>query len=153
MDIAMSDSQKSMVLQTQQNLHNFFAKTLIYRKTSESTLISSNEKHSFIFDYSPTNSEVTEVIDSGSFKARIYYGKQINLEPISAAGFNNSDFDTNATIPNGWVRIIVDESGKNLIKDSKRIMFDDEIYSINSLQSRHGLLEKNMYSFYLKPSE
>lgn len=141
----LNDSQKAAILSIQSQLHNEVAQTLVYFKDSEEVVVSTNPNHSFLFN-SPANTTTTKVAVTGEFLARVYYGKD-EPEVLRSKGFDNS-----VILPHGWVKIIVDESGNSVIKDAKTITFDEDIFTLLPYPRRHGLIEKNMFSYHLKPN-
>lgn len=148
--MVLSQDQIEKVNQGMDALHGFFAKPLVVYKEAEKTVISEDQNHSFLFN-SPQNTEVTKEIVTGVINARIYYGKIIE-DPVTVGGLNNKDIDISATLPQGWIRIVTDITGKAILEGSKKIVFENETYDLHGIASRHGLLTKNFYSFNLQPS-
>lgn len=143
----LTTGEEAQVNQAFNVLHNFFAKRYSFVSFEEETNIfpASTNNHNAFFPNAPTNN-IETIINTGSFNARIYYSR-MNYNSISAG----DKFVTEASIPDGWIRIVVDGSGKNIVESAKRIRFDDELYTVESKPSRHGLLQKEFYNFYLKP--
>lgn len=128
-------------------LHDTFAQTLYYFNESTQTVITSSPSHSATWKTAPENTTTTTVISSGTFKARIYWNKN-----QTTSLYGDTVFHTTAMIPKGWARIITDVTGRAIVENANRIIFEDEIYEVDSDRERHGLFQKNLYEFYLKPA-
>ena len=128
-------------------LHDTFAQNLYYFHERDQTVITEDPGHSSMWNSAPSNTVTEKITVSGVFRARIYWNKN-ETTPI----YGDTVFNTTAMLPKGWVRIITDVTGKAVVEESVRLRFEDEVYEIDSDRERHGLFNKNLYEYYLKPS-
>lgn len=132
-----------------QDVHDTFARDIIVWKKAKEIVISTNPKHNFMFQSSPNNTKVEHIPVSGLFKARVLYGDSQKKNPISSPGREGED-QIGLTMPQGTVRLKIDNSGYNFVKDATRITLDGSVFEIDSDPRPHGLFEPKFTTIYLK---
>jgi hypothetical protein len=86
-------------------------------------------------------------------KARILYNKD-QAYPLTSP-YVGGELDTaqlKLNVSESLTRIKVNESGYNVLKDSKVIELDGFQFTIDKLERPHGLFNRDYFTFYLKRS-
>lgn len=143
-------AEKQQLKQPFRDLHDTFGRDIVIWKTAQQVVISTNPSHNFFFESAPTNTQVQEIPVSGTFKARILYGKEQKRAQFASLQSQRSEDQINAKIEEGMVRIKVDQSGKNFLDGANRVTFDGNIFLIDTSPRPHGIFEPDFYTFYLK---
>lgn len=146
----LTDSQKSAMQSVFQDLHDTFARPIYYFKEAKKVVLSTTPTFNSIYQQqSAPQKTVTKVVQSGSFNARIQYDTD-----KSEGSLNDDKIDSQLKIrmPDGYVRIKVDEQGYSHLKNTKRLEFDGRRFSVESDVRPHGLFTPNYYTFYLLPT-
>ncbi len=146
----LSATIKANAEQLLNDVHDTFARDIVIYKQSQQVVINTNPKHNFLFSSAPNNTSVQNTVVSGTFKARILYGDKQLKTPITTTQAGRTEDQTNVKLSEGLVRIKVDVSGANFIKDATRIIIDDTIFAIDTDSRPHGLFDPKYYTFYLK---
>ncbi len=142
--------QKAAFEQTQQDIHDTFARPITIFKNSQKIVIFTNPEHNFIFDAGPNQTVTQDVIVSGVFQARILYrpDQPSNMFSASDGGVIGQP-QLFQQIPQGDVRLKLDPTGAAFLKEATRVEFDDTVFNIKSDQRPHGLFTPKFYNFYL----
>jgi hypothetical protein len=151
MSSLIPESEKTLLQEAFNDLHDTFARPVYYFKESKKVIIQTNPSYNPIYGQGQQFTEsIKNVIDSGSFNARITYDTDKANSYI-----NDPEIDSQLKLrlPDGYVRIKVDASGYNVIKKTKRVVFDERTFSIESDVRPHGLFTPSHYTFFLLPTE
>jgi len=146
----ISDSQKTAIKSIIDDIHETFARNITVYKDGVKILIASSQEYNGIYGktYSGESSTST-TSESHTVKARIKY---INANEQSVSdGQINSQFGIE--VVDGSVRITVDASGFNILKEAKRCEFEGGKYEIVTKGNPTGIFGPQYYHFYLKPIE
>lgn len=142
----LTDAQKDSLGNEFFNLHATFARPIYIFRTAQQIVVRSNPNHNYLFDTSPNNTSVTEVIQSGTFMARILYGRKQDLTTFAPKG--NEQVTLLAS--EGDVRIKLDLTGAAFMVGAQRVEFDGNIFTISTQDRPHGLFDPKFQDFYLK---
>jgi hypothetical protein len=146
----ISDSQKTAIKSIIDDIHETFARNITVYKDGVKILIASSQEYNGIYGktYSGESSTST-TSESHTVKARIKY---INANEESMSdGQINSQFGIE--VIDGSVRITVDASGFNILKEAKRCEFEGGKYKIVTKGNPTGIFGPQYYHFYLQPIE
>jgi len=146
----LSTGQEAIVNNAMKDLHYTFAEknTFYAKKIGYKTIITESPDHNAFYGSAPNNSETVEVQESGMFFARLRFPK--DSENFHRLNFANNNQDLGAETESKYIRIITDITGHNLLKDAKDIYWDDDVFSVASTPEKHGLFQKNFYTYYLE---
>ena len=146
----ISDSDKAAYNSVIDDIHDTFARPIVVYKEAEKVVIAtSNTFNPYYANNGAAAKTITNVPQSQTFQARIYYWRDFQDEK-----FNKYDLDNQAKIQldKGTVRLKVNEACYVYIKDAKRIEFDGSRFLIDSSFRKHGLFGVQYYTLYLKPT-
>jgi len=146
----LTSEQEATVNNAMLQLHNEFAtrNTFYAVKEGTKTIVSESPNHNAFYGAAPTNSTTTTTKESGMFFARLRFPKDSeNFNRLNFAG-NNQDLGVETA--SKFTRIITDITGHNLLKDAKDIYWDGDVFSVASTPEKHGLFQKNFYTYYLE---
>ena len=146
----ISDTQKIAIQSIIDDIHETFARNITVFEEGRKILIAASPEYNGVYGrVGATSSSTTKTVVSHTLKARIKY---INTrEQNLADGSINSQIDID--LIDGSVRITVDNSGFEILKEAKRCEFDGRKYTINSKGNPTGLFGPQYYHFYLSPIE
>jgi len=146
----ISESQKTAIKSIIDDIHETFARNITVYEEGKKILIAASSEYNGI--YGKTNGGVnstTTTSVSHTVKARIKY---IDAKGASLADGNiNSQLDIE--VIDGSVRITVDASGFNILKEAKRCEFEGGKYKIATKGNPTGIFGPQYYHFYLEPIE
>lgn len=146
----ISESQKNTIKAIIDDIHETFARTITVYEEGQKVLISASSQFNGVYGRSTNGKKTTErVIVSHSIKARIKY---INADEGNLTDGNISSQLGVETIY-GSVRITVDKSGFEILKEAKRCEFEGRKYTISSKGNPTGIFGPQYYHFYLSPIE
>lgn len=146
----ISESQKTAIKSIIDDIHETFARNITVYEEGKKILIAASSEYNGIYGRTgggTTSTSTTSV--SHTVKARIKYidAKAGNL----ADGNINSQLDIE--VIDGSVRITVDASGFNILKEAKRCEFEGGKYRIATKGNPTGIFGPQYYHFYLEPIE
>ena len=151
MSSLISDSEKNLLQKAFDSVHDTFARPIYYFKEAQTVVLQTSPSFNSIYGQNNLKTEtIKKVVQSGSFNARITYDTDKTNSYISDPEI---DSQLKLRMPDGYVRIKVDSSGYNTIKETKRVIFDDRTFSIESDVRPHGLFKPSYYTFFLLPTE
>lgn len=145
------DSEKQALQQAFNDIHDTFSRPVYYIKEAKTVVLQTSPTFNSIYSQgSSLKQSVKKTINSGQFNARITYDTD-----KANSYLNDPEIDSQLKLrlPDGYVRIKVDSSGYNIIKKTKRVLFDQRTFSIESDVRPHGLFSPNYYTFFLLPTE
>jgi len=149
----LSTDQINKVRTLAATLHTTFARTITVYKSAKETLIASTSSWNSLYGKTNTGShssvEYTTVSDT--FEARIYYDDMdtsylTDDGPSEQAGTQNK-----VVVPDGIVRIVVEEAAYDYIKEARRVEFDGKKFIIESDGQPRGFTSNQFYTFILSP--
>lgn len=153
MDMAtslISDSQKNTIKAIIDDIHETFARNITVYEEGKKVLIAASSEFNGIYGKTATgSSSVQKTVVSHTIKARIKY---INSREQSLAD-GNIDSQLDIDLIDGSVRITVNQSGFEILKEAKRCEFEGRKYTINSKGNPTGIFGPQYYHFYLAPIE
>lgn len=145
----ISESRQKSVEAVFKNLHDTFVKEITVYKNAQGVCISSSPAYNSIYGDKGPNQSIRYDTVSKVFQARIYF---VKLEKEFLYDNQGVDSSNNKLIlPQGFVKIIVEEEAYLFIKESRKLEFDGATYSIRSAGSPEGLFNNIFYEFHLTP--
>lgn len=145
-----SASEKLSLSNTFNDLHDTFSRPIFMYKKANEVVIYNNPEHNFLWNDAPSNSTTETTVESGSFPARILYGRDQKRENFGANTNNNAEGQNQSTLEMGMVRIKLDPTGAAFLGDAERVKFDNEIFEVITSARPHGLFTTQFYTYYLK---
>tara|TARA_R100001443_G_scaffold115662_2_gene133956 strand:- start:244 stop:708 length:465 start_codon:yes stop_codon:yes gene_type:complete len=132
-------------------LHDTFAQSITVYKNAKKTLIASTPSWNALYKRTNTgsNTSVEYSTVSSSFTARIYY-QDLEKEYISDPGEQGGS-QNKIILPAGSVKIVVQESAYDYIREARRVEFDGRKFSIKSDGNPSGLFDNQFFTFLLTP--
>ena len=147
----LTSVQKAALQSAFDDVHDTFARDIYIFKEAKKIVISTDPNYNPIYDKNSSLSKtVTKEVQKQTFQARVMYNTD-RAEPYISAP--EIDSQLKLKIPDGTVRIKIDQAGYNYIKGSKRIELDGRRFTIESDVRPHGLFEPTYYTFFLMPTE
>ena len=125
--------------------HDTFAREIVVRLDPTRTVVDINTNPLF-----PTPRKTNETVFTPvnyTIMARILYGRPRDATLSERTKYNDVAID----IHEGWVRIKVKDESYDILKDAKRITFDDKDFIVDSHSRGHGMFDVDFFTFYLKP--
>tara|TARA_R110002020_G_scaffold22527_4_gene76139 strand:- start:1977 stop:2441 length:465 start_codon:yes stop_codon:yes gene_type:complete len=132
-------------------LHTTFARTITVYKNAKKTLIASTSTWNSLYKRTNTgaNTSVEYTTISTTFPARIYY-KDLSKDYLANEG-QQGGTQNKIILPDGVVKIVVEEAGYNYIREARRVEFDGRKFSIKSDGNPDGLVDNQFFTFTLTP--
>ncbi len=126
-------------------LHATFARDItVYKTNKKEVTISTDSKYNPIYGRNNAGRRVTqETVVSSTFQARIYYVKSEEDEI--------TDAQDKVYLPIGSVKIIVDQSAYEYIREATNVTFDSNKFSIAAHANPYGFTANQFFVFYLTP--
>jgi|TARA_R110000824_G_scaffold182512_3_gene363443 hypothetical protein len=147
----LTSVQKAALQSAFDDVHDTFARDIYVFKEAKKIVISTDPNYNPIYDKNSSLSKtVTKEVQRKTFQARVMYNVD-RAEPYLSAP--EIDSQLKLKIPDGTVRIKIDQAGYNYVKGSKRIELDGRRFTIESDVRPHGLFEPTYYTFFLMPTE
>lgn len=142
----ISDTDKALMSQALNDLHDTFSRDIYVFKQKEITYINDSDPN-FNFMY-PSSSQVSGYVeDYGIFKGRIAY-----LDKSRPAPYHFKAIDVRDDIYSMDVRLRLDASGAAFMAGAEKISLDGQTYQLVSDQRKHGLFDTAWTDFFLKKS-
>lgn len=138
-----------------QQLHATFARPITIYQTATQMVIATSPTHNFLYPdtpNNPNNTQVSDIVSSGVYLARIHYAKEQKTEIYenSELGANKVE-QLNVKNKIGDVKIILDATGFAVAQTCTRVLFDSMVYQIRSDPRPHGVVGVYFYNLYLTP--
>lgn len=146
----ISEAQKNTIKSIIDDIHETFARNITVFKEGQLVSISASSQFNGIYGrVGDGKKSITKTVESKVIKARIKY---IDAKELGMTDGNiNSQLDI--SLVDGSVRITVDATGFELLKDATRCEFEGRRYTIESKGNPTGIFGPQYYHFYLKPME
>jgi hypothetical protein len=142
----ISDSEKASYQSAMKDLHDTFARDIVIYQTSQKTLISTNPNHNFLYNSGPEQTVTSDIIISGTYKARIHYPKEGHLEKFLS---QSNDDQIQLKRKKYMVKLIVEADVKIILDKCERIQFDGVIFAVDSDARPHGVVGVQFWDYYL----
>lgn len=146
----ISDSLKTVVNTAYANMHESFLRTVSCFKIGKKIALSTSPTYNAYYKQNASSTELTEV--SQTFSARIRYIKMEEEFFTESDGSTASAIQSRVVLPAGSVKLKVDSTGYDYIKDAKRIEFDGKRFAVKHNPRPIGFFEPNYYEFILIPT-
>lgn len=146
----LNSAQKSSIHAVLDNIHDTFSREIVIYKTKQGTFIDTGLTDNPIYKQ-PNYTEEIELITT---RARILYVQTVGTRKRGSMsdGISNED-SSGLSYPDGTIRLKLDQTAYNLVKDSKKISIDDVLCQVISDASRPGPFSPNYWTVYLKKIE
>jgi len=147
----ITDAIKAQYETVMQNMHDTFARPVLAYKDSRKVVISTNADYNYLYNNvrGDATKSIKNQVQFQTFEARILYEDKQREELVDGAA--NSSMKVQR--PVGEVRMKVDKTGYDYIKDSKRIEIDGALFYKATDVRRHGLFSPKFFTYYLRPTE
>jgi len=146
-----TDAEKEALQNAFDDIHDTFSRPVYYFKEAKTVVLSTNPTFNPIYQQNNIQqTTVKKVIQSGSFNARITYDTDRSESYVTSPEI---DSQLKLRLPDGYVRIKVDPSGHETLKQTKRIDFDERRFSVESDVRPHGLFKPKYYTYFLLPTD
>ena len=148
----LSQDQINKIDSLADTLHTTFARTITVYKNAKKTLIASRDSWNALYGKTNTgsNSSVEYTTISDTFEARIYY-IDMNKEYLADEAGAQGGTQNKVILPDGSVKIVVQETGYDYIREARRVEFDGTKFAIKSDGAPRGLTGNRFYTFVLTP--
>jgi hypothetical protein len=128
------------------NLHDTFSRDIVVYKNAKKSVSISNSQFNGIYGNAGKTTSIVNQEVSQTFQARIYY-TDLKEEILSDSNAPASKI----ILPQGSVKIIVDLTATEYIREARRVEFDGKIFAIISEWTPICLFDNLYYEFYLSP--
>ena len=144
----INDANKADMENVMMSIHNTFARDIKFIQDAKRIILSTDPNYNYLYkSVRGSVSTVQRQITEKTFKARVLYvGRQED-------GLFDSEANAQIKVEKhiGEVRIKVDATGHQYLKDAKRVELDGRMFTVSSDERPHGLFSPQFYTFYLKP--
>ncbi len=134
------------------NLHDTFSRPITAYKNAQVICNTPSSSFNSIYDNAGASTSVTYTEVKETFMARVYFVKSDQEFFYNGRGLNGSN--DKLILPQGFVKIIVEEDAHQFIKESRKVEFDGILYSVRSAGNHpnpEGLFGNTFYEFHLTP--
>jgi hypothetical protein len=148
----ISTARQNAVTKVLKDLHDTFSKEVIAYKNAVAVCNAPSSSYNSIYDNAGPSTSVTYTEIKQTFMARIYFVKSDQEFFYNGRGLNGSN--DKLILPQGFVKIIVEQDAYEFIKESRKVEFDGVLYSVRSAGNHanpEGLFNYNLYEFHLTP--
>lgn len=143
-----SDDEKAFFESLIDDVHDTFKREIYVYSEGTNLVMSLDPNYNGFYQRNVPNVQVTPI--RTTIQARIKYAAE---QPVDGINQETIDFQTKVFLPAGSVRLKVDASGYEVMKDARRIEFDGRTFIPESTNRPHGLFAPKYYTFILKPLE
>ena len=144
----INDANKADMENVMMSIHNTFARDIKFIQDAKRIILSTDPNYNYLYkSVRGSVSTVQRQITEKTFKARVLYvGRQED-------GLFDAEANAQIKVEKhiGEVRIKVDATGHQYLKDAKRVELDGRMFTVSSDERPHGLFSPQFYTFYLKP--
>lgn len=139
----LSGGEKSAFDAVFDDLHDTFGRDIVIYKKSKKVFVATNNTYNALYSRIKNEKGSEKTVEAVTLKARIAYsgnsGKETQENEI--LGFD---------IPADHVRIKINLTGYNLIKEASEIEVDGDLFDVVSDASKAGMFSVNYYNVLLK---
>lgn len=143
----LSDAEKASLSADFNQAVQTFVRPLIVYQEAQRTVIITNPNFNPIEAWNQNNTEIQNTPVYSTISGRILWDKQQEWKYIRPPGGDSAQIKAKDAT-NRAVRIKVDASGYNLLKDAKKVEVDGVLLDPDSQPRPHGLFDTNYYTFY-----
>ncbi len=150
MSSILSDAQKAALIGDFKNVIDTFVRPLVVYQEATRTVIISDPNFNPIEATNPNNTEVKNTPVYSTISGRILYDKSQEwsyVRPYPGRGVGEGQIKVKDDVVRS-MRLKVDLTGYNLIKDSKKVQVDGHLFDNESVARPHGLFGAETYTFY-----
>lgn len=123
-----SDELKNIVKNAYADFHESFVRPILAIKIGQKISLSSNPSYNAFYKQNATANNYSE--QSQEFNARIRYVKMEEEFFTETDGSNSTSNTSRIILPAGSVKLKVDSTGYDYIKEAKRIEFDNKRFAV-----------------------
>ena len=145
-DNLVPDSMRKKIRQALSDVHETFSREItIFQRKNETFVSSSDSTYNALYARLKNEQKTLTKVTQTKVKARIDYIDRQQKEQI--AGTNAQ---LNILLPEGSIRLKIDESGYKLLKNSTRVEIDEQLYELISDSAKTGPFSVQYYVMYFK---
>lgn len=140
------DEMRNNIRAALEDVHETFSREIvIFKRQTETFVSSSSSTYNALYARLKNEQKTLGKVTQTKVKARIdYVDKQ---EKSSMSGVNAQ---VNLPLPDGSVRLKIEEDGYLLLKKSTRVEIDNQLYELMSDSSKTGPFSVHYYIMYFK---
>jgi len=127
------------------DIHDTFARDITIFKKEKQVFVGTNSTYNALYSRMRDQKGSDKVVESINVKARIAYAGS-----FESARSNDENEITGLDIPQDHVRIKIDETGYNLLRQATDIEIDGELFNITSDASKAGMFSVKYFNLLLK---
>jgi len=128
------------------DVHETFAKEIkIFQRKTETFVATSTSTYNALYNRLKNEQKTLGKVTELSAKARIEYVRTTEDSKLSG-----TSAQTNLTLPDGSVRLKIDQEGYSKIKRSSKVEIDGKLYELVSDSGFTGPFETKYHVLYLK---
>lgn len=150
----LTNAQKISISSVIDNIHETFARKIYAFKDGERISLATNSQYNAFYRERSSNTEFSEV--SIEINARIRYVKADEELFSFKDGSSASGGQNKVALPAGSVKIKVDRTGYEFIRDAKRIELDNQRFSVVSNARQIAMFGPDYspyYEYILTPTD
>jgi len=144
-DNLVPDDMRESVRSAIEDMHETFAREIKIYKTKTQTFIATSSTYNALYDRLKNEQKSIGKVTEFTAKARIDYVDKHELSSISGVSAQ-----VNLALPEGSIRLKIDEEGYTHVKTSSRIEVDGQLYELVSDSAKTGPFSVHYYIMYLK---
>lgn len=142
----ISEAEKLYYASAIKDLHDTFSKEITVWQRSSQEIVSEDDSYDAFYD--KKKSDVIYSSQSRVIKARTKHLDRQDKE--FALAINSAANQINVTQEFDVVRIKVDNSDSEYVRDAEKVTIENKDYSVITVPRPHGLFETNYDTFYLR---
>lgn len=143
MSSLISDDDKAAIQAVFTDIHDTFARDITVYKLGEAVFVDTDGSHNPLYSEESSLIQENELVPF-TVKARVKYGSQQGREGLGA------NAQLGIQVPDGTIRLKVDETTYGLITEAKKIKVDDRLCELISAPARPGPFSPNFWTVFLK---
>lgn len=150
MSSLINDSQKASLVSDFQGVVDTFVRPLVVYQEAQHIVIISDPNYNPLTATNQNNTQITNIPVYTTISGRILYDKGQEwsfVRPYPGRGTAEGQIKVKDDVIRS-VRIKVDHSGYQLLRDSKKVQVDGHLFDNESVARPHGLFASNYYTFY-----
>ena len=125
------------------DIHDTFSRDITIYKTKKKTFVATNSTYNALYSRVKDEKGSSKEVEGITVKARIAYINTTDKE-------DEISFQLGVSVPSGLVRIKIDLAGHTILKQSKDIEIDGDLYDVVSDATKVGMFTVSYAQIYLK---
>ena len=125
------------------DIHDTFARNITIYKTKKKTFVATNSTYNALYSRIKDEKGSSKEVEGITVKARISYVNTTDKE-------DEISFQLGISVPSGLVRIKIDLDGHAILKQSKDIEIDGDLFDVVSDATKVGMFSVNYAQIFLK---